>query len=153
MPIDRKMTLVIIFRRHLDLGTMAGDDAGIPPWDNDCDDCATLRAELPNNDAFCESCDGGCLRCGCRWVFVRDELLQHADDTWGDDINFPDGRNPGATVSTRQVRFALYQHYVFLVYGHLGPGIRKDPPKCVKEAIYDEFPNPDGVARVGFTRE
>jgi hypothetical protein len=46
------------------------------------------------------------------------------------------------------VRFALYQRYIHLYYGFLGCGIRRNPPKCVKEAIYCL----DNEERVGFCR-
>jgi hypothetical protein len=42
------------------------------------------------------------------------------------------------------VRFTLYQEYIHFYYGFLGhEDIHRDPPKCVKEAIYDAYPNLD----------
>jgi hypothetical protein len=56
------------------------------------------------------------------------------------------------TIHPSEVRFALYREYIRLYYGVLGHGIRRNPPAFVKDAIYEEYPNPDNKDRVGFHR-
>jgi Fe-S-cluster formation regulator IscX/YfhJ len=72
-------------------------------------------------------------------------MFQFVEDTFGhENIAFPDSRNgETGTIHPREVRFTLYQEYIHFYYGFLGHGIHRDPPKCVKEAIYDAYPNLD----------
>jgi hypothetical protein len=79
-------------------------------------------------------------------------MFEFVEDTFGhESIAFPDGRNgETGTIHPREVRFALYQKCIHFFYGFLGRGICRDPPQCVKEAIYEEYPNPDNEKRVGF---
>jgi hypothetical protein len=80
-------------------------------------------------------------------------MFDFVEHTFGhENIAFSDGRNSETgTIHPRQVRFALYQEYIRLYYGVLGRGIRRNPPTCVKDGIYDEYPNPDdNEERVGY---
>jgi hypothetical protein len=81
-------------------------------------------------------------------------MFEFVEHTFGhENIAFADGRNgETGTIHPRHVRFALYQEYIHLYHGFLGRGIRRDPPQCVKEAIYNEYPNPENEKRVGFHR-
>jgi hypothetical protein len=118
----------------------------------DCDSCERCRDEMTIVEGVCERCDFKCPHCPCRWVMIANDMFEFVEDTFGhESIAFPDGQNgETGTIHPREVRFALYQKYIHFYYGFLGHGIRRDPPQCVKEAIYEEYPNPDNEKRVGF---
>ena len=120
----------------------------------DCDSCGRHHDDMLIIEGVCESCDFECPHCPCRWVRIANDMFEFVEHTFGHkNIAFSDGRN-GETgkIHPREVRFSLYQQYIHLYYGFLGRGIRRNPPKCVKEAIYREYPNPDNEERVGFCR-
>jgi hypothetical protein len=118
----------------------------------DCDSCGGHHDEMPIVEGVCESCDFKCPHCPCHWVAIANHAFDFVEHTFAhDNIAFPDGRN-GETgrIHPCEVRFALYQEYIQLYYGVLGHGIHCDPPQCVKEAIYKEYPNPDKEKCIGF---
>lgn len=111
----------------------------------DCDGCGGHRDDMPIVEGVCENCDFKCPHCPCRWVRIATHMFEFVEHTFGhENIAFADGRNgETGTIHPRHVRFALYQEYIHLYHGFLGRGIRRDPPQCVKEAIYNEYPNPE----------
>jgi hypothetical protein len=120
----------------------------------DCDICWARRNDMPIVEGVCERCNFKCPRCPCRWVVIANLMFAFVEDKYGHhNIAFADGRNgETGTIQPRQVRFALYREYIHMYYGHLGHDNRRDPPKCVKDAIYHEYPNPEGEERIGFRR-
>ena len=49
-------------------------------------------------------------------------------------------------VPSRLRRKALYKAFIYAKYGHLGGGKRMFIPDCVKDEIYDMYPDPKVVA-------
>lgn len=130
------------------------------PWEEyECEACDIKQTQktiedVDNEEAqeidYCEQCDFKCLECPCRWKLVEDSLVETAIQEFGAAIDYPDGRNPNASVSTSTVRKRCYRAYSAISRGFMGKGNRVKPPSCVQAGLGERFPNPAGKARVGF---
>lgn len=114
-----------------------------PPVETTCESCAMERANMDIVEGVCESCNFQCTTCPCRWVSFAPQLFEYVEQTYGhDNIDYPDGRNGAeATVSTAEVRYALYRQVTRITYGYLGRGVRRLLPPCVHNGIKEEYPD------------
>jgi len=89
-----------------------------------------------------------CFICGgtpCEWDEYGAEMLENLEATYPkDDQGQHIDPSTGLPVPLNTVRFALYQSFIYLKYGHLGRFNRIPLPQCIEDKIKETYPDPDG---------